>query len=51
VLHLGRTGQNYFYAMEFVEGETLQLPLTEEFMISAPEMIASIFVEQMQQEH
>jgi serine/threonine protein kinase len=23
VLHLGRTGQNYFYAMEFVEGETL----------------------------
>src|SRR5215469_6328982 len=25
VLHLGRTGQNYFYAMEFVEGETLQI--------------------------
>src|SRR5271166_4558464 len=24
VLHLGRTGQNYFYAMEFVEGDTLQ---------------------------
>ena len=24
VLHLGRTGQNCFYAMEFVEGETLQ---------------------------
>ena len=24
VLHLGRTGQNYFYAMEFVEGETLR---------------------------
>jgi serine/threonine protein kinase len=24
VLHLGRIGQNYFYAMEFVEGETLQ---------------------------
>jgi serine/threonine protein kinase/predicted ATPase len=24
VFHLGRTGQNYFYAMEFVEGETLQ---------------------------
>jgi tetratricopeptide (TPR) repeat protein len=24
VLHLGTTGQNYFYAMEFVEGETLQ---------------------------
>jgi serine/threonine protein kinase len=23
-LHLGRTGQNYFYAMEFVEGETLE---------------------------
>src|SRR5215469_18564956 len=23
VLHLGRTGQNYFYAMEFAEGETL----------------------------
>jgi serine/threonine protein kinase len=23
VLHLGTTGQNYFYAMEFVEGETL----------------------------
>jgi serine/threonine protein kinase len=24
VLHLGRTGQEYFYAMEFVEGETLE---------------------------
>jgi serine/threonine protein kinase len=24
VLHLGRTGQNYFYAMEFVESETLE---------------------------
>ena len=24
VFHLGITGQNYFYAMEFVEGETLQ---------------------------
>jgi Protein kinase domain len=24
VLHLGRTGQNFFYAMEFVEGETLE---------------------------
>ena len=24
VFHLGRTGENYFYAMEFVEGETLQ---------------------------
>src|SRR5208282_3166269 len=24
VLHLGRTGQNYFYAMEFVAGETLE---------------------------
>ena len=23
VLHLGKTAQNYFYAMEFVEGETL----------------------------
>ncbi|MBV8225888.1 MAG: protein kinase, partial [Verrucomicrobia bacterium] len=23
VFHLGRTGQNYFYAMEFVEGATL----------------------------
>jgi serine/threonine protein kinase len=23
VFHLGRTGQNYYYAMEFVEGETL----------------------------
>jgi hypothetical protein len=23
VLHLGRTGSSYFYAMEFVEGETL----------------------------
>src|ERR1700758_4672021 len=23
VVHLGRTGENYFYAMEFVEGETL----------------------------
>ena len=24
VFHLGRTGQNYFYAMEFVEGGTLE---------------------------
>jgi protein kinase-like protein len=24
VFHLGRTGQDYFYAMEFVEGETLE---------------------------
>src|SRR5437588_364666 len=24
VFHLGRTGRNYFYAMEFVEGETLE---------------------------
>ena len=24
VFHLGRSGQDYFYAMEFVEGETLQ---------------------------
>src|ERR1700738_2823778 len=24
VFHLGRTGQNYFYAMEFVAGETLE---------------------------
>src|SRR6201988_2309982 len=24
VFHLGRTGQNYFYAMEFVEGDTLE---------------------------
>ena len=24
VFHLGRSGQNYFYAMEFVEGETLE---------------------------
>ena len=24
VLHLGRTGSSYFYAMEFVDGETLQ---------------------------
>jgi serine/threonine protein kinase/tetratricopeptide (TPR) repeat protein len=24
VFHLGRTGQNYFYGMEFVEGETLE---------------------------
>ena len=24
VLHLGRTGKRYFYAMEFVEGETLE---------------------------
>ena len=23
VLHLGRTGDSYFYAMEFVEGQTL----------------------------
>src|ERR1700687_1722195 len=24
VFHLGRSGQNYFYAMEFVEGKTLE---------------------------
>ena len=24
LLHLGRTGSSYFYAMEFVEGETLE---------------------------
>jgi serine/threonine protein kinase len=24
VFHLGRTGQNYFYAMEYVDGETLE---------------------------
>jgi serine/threonine protein kinase len=24
VFHLGRTGDSYFYAMEFVEGETLE---------------------------
>jgi serine/threonine protein kinase/tetratricopeptide (TPR) repeat protein len=24
VFHLGRTGENYFYAMEYVEGETLE---------------------------
>jgi serine/threonine protein kinase len=24
VFHLGRTGENYYYAMEFVEGETLE---------------------------
>ena len=24
VFHLGRIGQNYFYAMEFIEGETLE---------------------------
>src|SRR5271166_5876589 len=24
VFHLGRTGQNYFYAMEFVDGKTLE---------------------------
>src|SRR5262245_20712427 len=24
VFHLGKSGENYFYAMEFVEGETLQ---------------------------
>jgi len=24
VLHLGRTGNSYFYAMEFVQGETLE---------------------------
>jgi serine/threonine protein kinase len=24
VFHLGRTGKSYFYAMEFVEGETLE---------------------------
>src|SRR6516162_7482039 len=27
VFHLGTIGQNYFYAMEFVEGETLEKPI------------------------
>ena len=25
VFHLGRSAEDYFYAMEFVEGETLQI--------------------------
>jgi hypothetical protein len=25
IFHLGKSGENYFYAMEFVEGETLDL--------------------------
>jgi serine/threonine protein kinase len=28
VFHLGRTGENYFYAMEFVDGETLDSLIT-----------------------
>ena len=34
VFHLGRTGKNYFYAMEFVQGETLEnLPFGRTVMI------------------
>jgi hypothetical protein len=29
VFHLGRSGENYFYAMEFVEGETLEGALSD----------------------
>src|SRR6516165_595495 len=35
VLHLGATGQNYFYAMEFVEGETLQELITRSGRLQA----------------
>ena len=35
VLHLGATGQNYFYAMEFVEGETLQELITRSGRLEA----------------
>jgi serine/threonine protein kinase len=35
VLHLGTTGQNYFYAMEFVEGETLQELITRSDRLGA----------------
>jgi WD40 repeat protein/serine/threonine protein kinase len=33
VLHLGRTGSSYFYAMEFVEGETLESLIQRSFRL------------------
>jgi Protein kinase domain len=37
VFHLGKSGDNYFYAMEFVEGETLDSPPTQ--LLKAMSMI------------
>jgi hypothetical protein len=35
VFHLGRTGENYFYAMEFVEGEPLEHLIRRSWRIEA----------------
>jgi tetratricopeptide (TPR) repeat protein len=39
VFHLGRTGENYFYAMEFVPGETLEKILSQTGRLSAPDAL------------
>jgi serine/threonine protein kinase len=44
VFHLGRTGENYFYAMEFVEGETL-----EHFIRRSGQVKAKVALENMTQ--
>src|SRR5215470_4625783 len=45
VLHLGRTGNSYFYAMEFVEGETLEHFIRRSGGVEvklAPEIVAQV---------
>ena len=45
VLHLGRTGNSYFYAMEFVEGETLESLIQRSFRLEvklALEIVAQV---------
>ena len=39
VFHLGKTGENYFYAMEFVPGETLERILSQPAHLSVPEAL------------
>jgi len=39
VFHLGKTDENYFYAMEFVPGETLEQILSKTGRLSTPEAL------------
>ena len=39
VFHLGKTGENYFYAMEFVPGETLERILSQPAHLSVPDAL------------
>ncbi|MBV8215047.1 MAG: tetratricopeptide repeat protein [Verrucomicrobia bacterium] len=39
VFHLGKTGDNYFYAMEFVPGETLEKILSQSGRLSAQDAL------------